>query len=92
MADYVSSFYAASNPETTAYEPAFKNYPAVFDQFANPGLPPVVNYTQRVFDTALVVWCYYTLTTITATPLTTQTTPNHTGSLLAGAHEILRIS
>lgn len=52
------------------------------------GNPPT--YVQRVYDLTLAAWCYFTSQTINATPAASVTTPNNTGNLLAGAHEIVR--
>lgn len=44
----------------------------------------VVYYYQRVFSSGLNVWCYYTTqNTVNATPLSTATNPNWTGSIAA---------
>lgn len=43
--------------------------------------PSTVNYIQRVWDTGTVGWCYYTKTTIDASPLSTETSPNWTGTI-----------
>ena len=47
-------------------------------------------YMQRVYDTVLAVWCYYTKTFLDPAPAPGDTTPNHTGNLLAGSHTVVR--
>ena len=43
----------------------------------------MTNYVQRVYSSGLSAWCYYTKTSIDPTPLSTDTTPNWTGSITA---------
>lgn len=51
----------------------------------------VVYYYQRVFSSGLNVWCYYTTqSAINATPLSTATNPNWTGSI--AAYELITTS
>jgi hypothetical protein len=47
-----------------------------------------VFYTQRVYDST-AGWCWYRITTLTDSPLSSQTTPNHTDNLVAGTYERL---
>jgi len=46
------------------------------------------NFVQRIFDTGVGDWVYYTLPTITATPAVLDTIPNHTNSLVPATHEV----
>lgn len=48
----------------------------------------VTQYVQRVWDSNLNEWCYYTKTTIDPSPAATETSPNHTGSI--SNHQIVR--
>jgi len=48
-----------------------------------------VKYFQRVFDAGLSVYCYYTKTSIDATPAAGETTPNYTGAI--SDHSIVKI-
>ncbi len=49
----------------------------------------VKKYVQRVYDTGTAGWCYYTKTTIDATPSPSETTPNYTGAI--SLHSVLQI-
>jgi hypothetical protein len=52
----------------------------------------VVTYFQRVYDTVLNQWCYYTGTDLTAIPTSAETTPASTpANRLAGSHVIIRV-
>jgi hypothetical protein len=46
------------------------------------------NYFQRVYDTGTVGWCYYTKSTIDATPDAVDTTPNWSGTI--SDHSIIK--
>lgn len=46
------------------------------------------NIFQRIFDTGLGLWCYYTKTFLDPNPAITDTTPNNTGAFLAGSHTV----
>ena len=48
-----------------------------------------VKYFQRVFDAGLSVYCYYTKTSIDATPSAGETTPNYTGAI--SDHSVVKI-
>ena len=48
-----------------------------------------VKYYQRVYDAGTAGWCYYTGTTIDATPDSGDTTPNYTGAI--SAHSVVKI-
>ena len=48
-----------------------------------------VKYYQRVFDAGLSVYCYYTKTSIDATPLSTETSPEYTGAI--SDHSVVKI-
>jgi hypothetical protein len=48
-----------------------------------------VKYFQRVFDAGLSVYCYYTKTSIDATPLSTETSPEYTGAI--SDHSVVKI-
>ena len=48
-----------------------------------------IEYFQRVFDAGLSVYCYYTKTSIDATPLSTETTPEYTGAI--SDHSVVKI-
>ena len=48
-----------------------------------------VKYYQRVFDAGLSVYCYYTKTSIDATPLSTETSPEYTGEI--SDHSVVKI-
>ena len=52
------------------------------------GDPPVPT-DQRIFDSNLNAWCWYSLVAITATPNVGDTTPNHTNNLVAATHEVM---
>lgn len=45
-------------------------------------------YSQKIYDTT-AGWCFYVLNSITATPLTGQTTPNHAATCLGRAVSLL---
>jgi hypothetical protein len=49
----------------------------------------VTKYVQKVYDDGTVGWCYYTKTTIDATPLASETTPNYTGVI--SRHSVVQI-
>lgn len=51
----------------------------------------ISTYIQRIYDTSLNQYCYYKLSFKTATPQSTQTTPNHTGNLDDSTHEIIAL-
>ena len=46
-------------------------------------------YDQRIYDTGVGGWVYYSKVAIDPTPLAGETTPNHTNNLVAGTHEVL---
>jgi hypothetical protein len=48
-----------------------------------------VKYFQRVFDAGLSVYCYYTKTSIDATPASGETSPNYTGAI--SDHSVVKI-
>ncbi len=48
-----------------------------------------VHYYQRLYSSSVAGWCYYTKTTVDPNPLSTETTPNHGGTIVAGTHSIL---
>jgi hypothetical protein len=48
-----------------------------------------VKYYQRVFDAGLSVYCYYTKTSIDATPSSGETSPNYTGAI--SDHSVVKI-
>ena len=48
-----------------------------------------IKYFQRVYDAGLSVYCYYTKTSIDATPSADETTPNYTGAI--SDHSIVKI-
>jgi len=48
-----------------------------------------IKYFQRVFDAGLSVYCYYTKTSIDATPLSTETSPEYTGEI--SDHSVVKI-
>jgi hypothetical protein len=51
-------------------------------------------YTQRIYDSVLGVYVFYKLPSITYTPLSTQTSPPHSGipNLVITRHEIINIT
>jgi len=51
---------------------------------------PTVMYTQRVWDTVNLTWCYFESETIDPTPQPTDTTPNHSGSITS--HNIVSVT
>ena len=48
-----------------------------------------IKYYQRVYDAGLSVYCYYTKTSIDATPLSTETSPEYTGAI--SDHSVVKI-
>jgi len=55
---------------------------AGFNPWPDQGGPHTIVYDQKVWDTGGGGrWCYYTLSTITASPLAAQTVPNWSGSI-----------
>jgi len=48
-----------------------------------------VKYFQRVYDAGRGVYCYYTKTSIDATPSAGETTPNYTGAI--SDHSVIKI-
>jgi hypothetical protein len=48
-----------------------------------------VEYFQRVYDAGTAGWCYYTKTSIDATPSAGETTPNYTGAI--SNHSVVQI-
>jgi hypothetical protein len=52
-------------------------------------VPLTVQYFQRVFDSGLSVYCYYTKTSIDPTPSAGETTPNYIGSI--SDHSVVKI-
>lgn len=53
-----------------------------------PAEPVVVR--QRIWDLTLGAWVYYALPEITASPLASATTPNHSGNLKQASHEAFK--
>ena len=49
----------------------------------------IIKYFQRVYDAGTAGWCYYTKTTIDATPEASETTPNYTGAI--SLHSVVQI-
>jgi len=48
-----------------------------------------IKYYQRVYDAGLSVYCYYTKTSIDATPSSGETSPNYTGAI--SDHSVVKI-
>ncbi len=48
-------------------------------------------YHQKIFDST-AGWCFYTKTSVDASPLTSETTPSHTNNLVAGSHSVVAVS
>ena len=48
-----------------------------------------IKYYQRVYDAGLSVYCYYTKTSIDATPSSGETSPNYTGEI--SDHSVVKI-
>lgn len=46
-------------------------------------------FIQKIYDNSLEQFVYYTKATVTATPLSNETTPNHSGNLEPSTHVIL---
>ena len=101
MTDFTGSARRPTNRDQLKHGiPAPVATQRIFDAFSSQAsfdaarpLMPQTTYVQRVYDLVLVAWCYYTKTTLDASPAPTETTPNHTGlvNLRPGAHEILRV-
>ena len=58
------------------------------------GVPDLIsstttNYFQRVYDDGTGGYCYYTKTTIDATPSSGETTPNYTGTI--SDHAVVKV-
>jgi hypothetical protein len=51
--------------------------------------PPTLRILQRIFDTSLSQYVYYTEATENDAPDQAATAPNHTGNLDAATHEVL---
>lgn len=66
--------------EATAPLPGANSIVDFFEVTIDPALPSTY-YTQKVWDAGTGGWCYYSLTTITASPLAAQTVPNYTGAI-----------
>jgi hypothetical protein len=81
MADYVKALWDVG---WDAMAPT-----ACFASYWGAGNVPVVptNYIQRVYDTGTGGWCYYTKTSVDDSPLSTETSPNWTGSI--SGHSVL---
>lgn len=71
--------------EATAPLPGTNTTRDFFDVSA----PAPTYYIQRVWSSGLSAWCYYTQTAINASPASTDTTPNWTGSI--SGHEVLGV-
>jgi len=57
-----------------------------------PGSGLTIKYFQRVYDIDNTQWCYYTKTSIDATPGTSETTPTNSGNITsASVVQILEI-
>ncbi len=54
------------------------------------GAPVVTYYLQRIWDLTLGQWVLYELTTVTAAPLASATTPNHSGNLKSSSHVVVQ--
>jgi hypothetical protein len=46
-------------------------------------------FIQKIYDNTLAQYVYYTKATITATPVPSDTTPNHSGNLDTGTHVVI---
>lgn len=80
MADFTSVVVLTESPDATGQDEP----PAVI---LDAGVIPVTSFPQRIYDTGVGDWVYYTLTVKTPSPTPTQTTPNHTNNLVADTHE-----
>jgi len=56
--------------------------------YGEAGPQPIGLFHQEIYDSGLAQFVYYTLTFVTATPLVTDTIPNHSGSLVAATHAV----
>ena len=54
-----------------------------------PSMVDTTNYFQRVYDDGTGGYCYYTKTTIDATPSSGETTPNYTGTI--SDHAVVKV-
>lgn len=52
-------------------------------------IPGETQYIQRVWDSGLATWCYYTLPFINAAPLAADTMPNYTGAI--SHHSVVQV-
>lgn len=50
----------------------------------------VPTFFQRIFDSSLAQYVYYTLETVTDAPAVGDTTPNHTNNLVVATHEVIK--
>lgn len=51
--------------------------------------PPDPKFFQRIYDTVLKQYVYYTISTVTDAPGSSDTVPNHSGTLESQTHEII---
>lgn len=58
-----------------------------------PAVPTVCGllYIQRIYDSGNNFWVYYALPVLSSLPGPTQTSPNNSGSFVAGTYQILEI-
>jgi hypothetical protein len=80
MANFAATYYEGGDLLSTTQSPAAAVY------YAPSQVTTVVytnvRYFQRVYSSGLATWCSYsTLNTVNPTPLSSETTPNWTGSI-----------
>jgi hypothetical protein len=80
MADFSASYFTTPGVSSYVQNPSEAAYLAP-SQVTNVTYTNV-RYWQRVYSSGLNAWCYYsTLNTVNPTPLSSETTPNWTGSI-----------
>ena len=80
MADFNASYFTQPGVYSYTQNPSEASYLAP-SQVTNV-VYTNVRYWQRVYSSGLNAWCYYsTLNTVNQTPLSSETTPNWTGSI-----------
>ena len=78
MADFNASYFTQPGVYSYTQNPSEATYlaPSTVTVAAN------IRYFQRVYSSGLSAWCYYsTLDAVNPTPLSSETTPNWTGSI-----------
>lgn len=84
MADFTDVTDVSVSPDISASKAISVVSLFTTDTFVEPAV------FQRIYDSGLAQYVYYTLTVANPAPDPGDTVPNHSGSLVAATHEIIK--